>query len=47
MTAADVMAEPAGPERDRAIHEWAASVWEAFSGNRELVASLLREHGVE
>lgn len=47
MTAADVMAEPPGPERDRAIHAWAASVWEAFAGNREAVVALLRRHGIE
>src|SRR5207249_1660077 len=30
LTAADVLAVPAGPERDKAIHAWCASVWEAF-----------------
>src|SRR6266404_5784085 len=30
MTVADVLAAPAGPERDKAIHAWCASVWEAF-----------------
>src|SRR5437868_7098436 len=30
MTAADVMAVAAGPERDRAIRAWCASVWTAF-----------------
>jgi len=46
VTAADVMAVPAGVERDRAIDAWCASVWEAFQSNRETVATLLAEHGV-
>jgi len=46
LTAADVLAAPAGPERDKAIHAWAASVWEAYHDCRESVADLLQEHGV-
>jgi hypothetical protein len=46
MSAADVLAAPAGPERDRAIHAWCASVWEAFRDCRPPVAELLREHGI-
>ena len=41
MTAFDVMKSPEGAERDRAIHEWCASVWERFSGNRPTITSLL------
>lgn len=41
MTAADVLAAPPGPERDRAIDRWCASVWNAFRDNRETVAALL------
>jgi hypothetical protein len=46
MTAARVMAAPAGPERDRAIDAWCASVWDAFSENRRAVAELLAQHGI-
>jgi Family of unknown function (DUF5946) len=46
LTASDVMARPEGPERDRAIHDWAVSVWRAFSGNRAAIVQLLREAGV-
>jgi hypothetical protein len=46
MTAADVMAVPPGPERDRAIDAWCVSVWDAFRENRETVASLLEQSGI-
>jgi len=46
MTAIDVMAAPAGAGRDEAIHAWCASVWEAFVENRQVVADLLRRHGI-
>jgi hypothetical protein len=46
MTAADVMAVPAGPERDRAIDDWCASVWNACSAHRQAVIDLLREYGI-
>lgn len=44
--ACHVMSAAAGPERDRAIDAWCASVWEAFRDNRAAVAALLAEHGV-
>ena len=37
MTAAEVLAVPPGPERDRAIQGWCASVWKAFAANRPAV----------
>jgi hypothetical protein len=46
LTAAAVLAVPAGPERDEAIHAWCASVWEAFRDCRPTVAALLREYGI-
>lgn len=46
ITAIDVIAAPAGPERDRAIDAWCASVWEAFRESHRAVAELLREHGI-
>jgi hypothetical protein len=42
-TAVDVMAIPAGPERDRAIDAWAASVWKAYADNRPAIVALLKE----
>jgi hypothetical protein len=46
MTVTDVLAASAGPERDRAIDDWCNSVWAAFSGNRQTIIDLLREHRV-
>ena len=46
ITVADVLAVPAGAERDQAIHAWCASVWEAYRNCRESVAELLREHRI-
>lgn len=46
ITAGDVLAAPAGPERDAAIENWCRSVCSAFSANRELVIDLLREYGI-
>jgi hypothetical protein len=46
ITPVDVMAAPPGPERDRAIHAWCASVWEAFSANRQVVVELLRQYDI-
>ena len=44
MTVADVLAAPAGPERDRAIDGWCQSVWTAFRGNRQMIIDLLQEY---
>ena len=46
MTAADVMQAPPGPERDRAIDAWCASVWTAFVDSRPIVVDLLKQHGI-
>ena len=46
ITVADVIAMPTGAERDKAIHAWCASVWEAYRNCRESVAELLREHEI-
>ncbi len=46
VTASQVMATPAGPERDQAIKAWCASVWEAFCESRQSVAELLKQHGI-
>jgi hypothetical protein len=47
MTPVDVLAVPAGAERDRAIDDWCRSVWTAFSDNRQMVIALLREYQIE
>lgn len=46
ITASRVMAAPAGPERDRAIDVWCASVWAAFGDSHRAVAELVEEHGI-
>ena len=46
ITALDVMAAPAGPDRDRAINRWCATVWAAFGGVHQEVARLLERHGI-
>jgi hypothetical protein len=42
MTAADVVAAPAGPARDEAIYRWAAAVWKSWSHTRFQLTELLR-----
>lgn len=46
VTAGEVMDAPPGPERDREIHRWCASVWKSLSENRERVTALLKELGI-
>src|SRR5262249_47801424 len=46
MTVVDVLAVPAGPERDKAIDDWCLSVWSSFACNRETIIALLREHQI-
>lgn len=41
VTVGNVLNAPAGPGRDEMIHKWCNSVWEAFSGNREIIENLL------
>lgn len=43
ITAAHVLKRPPGPERDLMIHQWCASVWEAFAENRLTIVDLLNE----
>jgi hypothetical protein len=43
MTVADVLAAPAGRERDIAIDDWCRSVWTAFRGSRQTIIDLLQE----
>ena len=46
LTINDVLAAPAGAERDAAIDNWCQSVWTAFGTNRETIIALLREHHI-
>lgn len=47
MTAADVLAAPAGPARDRAISSWSGVVWSAYAEIAPEVAALARAHGLD
>ena len=47
VTAITVMEAPSGPERDRAIDDWCASVWNAFRDSHHAVAELLKQHGIK
>lgn len=46
MTVLDVLAAPAGPERDRAIDDWCGSLWASFRESRETIIALLREYRI-
>ena len=46
ITARDVMLAPSGPERDKAIDAWCASVWNAFRENRRAISELLERDDV-
>jgi Family of unknown function (DUF5946) len=39
---ADVVAVPAGPERDAMIHHWCAAVWEAWKPRQDEIVELVR-----
>jgi Family of unknown function (DUF5946) len=43
LTIHDVLAAPPGSERDRAISDWCASVWEAWRGSHERIIALYRD----
>ena len=45
VTAIHVMTAPEGPDRDRVIDEWCASVWETFAASQEAVFELLEKAG--
>lgn len=46
MTVIDVLAVPAGPDRDLAIDAWCRSVWSAFRGSQQTILDLLQEHRI-
>ena len=43
ITVIEVVAAPPGAERDKAIHAWCASLWDAFRDSHRAVADLLSE----
>ena len=43
VTVEDVIAVPGGPERDKAIHDWCVSVWDAFRDSHQAVKEVLDE----
>jgi hypothetical protein len=45
-TAIEVMAAPAGAERDAAIERWCEIVWKAFSDSRDTIVRLVAENGI-
>jgi len=46
LTPADVMAVPAGPDRDAAIDRWCESVWAEYQDSREVIVRLLQEYKI-
>ena len=47
LTAVDVMAVAAGPDRDTAIDQWCEAVWKAFSDSHQTITDLLTQHGIK
>ena len=48
ITATQVLAEPEGPDRDRAIDAWCESVWSAFApSNRAKMIQLLARYDLD
>jgi hypothetical protein len=43
LSAIDVMASPAGTERDAAIDRWCESVWAEYQASRDVIVRLLHE----
>jgi hypothetical protein len=46
LTPPDVMAVPAGTERDAAIDRWCQSVWTEFQGSRDVIVRVLHEYEI-
>jgi hypothetical protein len=46
MTVRDVLAQPPGDRRDRAIETWVTSTWEACRDLRDDVERFLRSNGI-
>ena len=46
ITIKDVLDAPPGPERNEMIHQWAASVWQAFIESKPSIEALVEEYRV-
>lgn len=46
VTVVDVVSAPPGPECERAIDVWCASVWRSYAGARQAIVDLVSEHGI-
>ncbi len=46
ITASEVLAAPAGEERNRAIEAWAEELWAAYRGSHQAIADLLERFGI-
>lgn len=46
MTVVDVTRVAEGPERDAAIHAWAAAVWATYAHTRDEIERILRRYGI-
>ena len=46
VTAATVMAMPAGQARDEGIDEWCKQVWSVFGANRSMVVALVHDYKI-
>jgi Family of unknown function (DUF5946) len=46
LTAVEVLAEPAGIERDTAIDRWCETVWTSFNDSRETIIRVLSENRI-
>jgi hypothetical protein len=46
LTPKDVMAVPAGTQRDAAIDRWCESVWAEFQSSRDAIVQLLEEYKI-
>jgi len=43
ITVVEVLRAEAGPDRDRKIREWCASVWAAYAGGQQKIREMVRE----
>ena len=46
ITPLEVMAAPAGAERDAAVDRWCDAVWQAFAASRETIIRLMADEGI-
>jgi hypothetical protein len=44
VTISNVLAIPAGTERDKMIHQWCVSVWDAYKDNQTTIKNLVEQY---